>query len=457
MIQGQSRVTVVGTRRRVDVAVPTLAPIGEYSGRLARLCGDDRDPIRPAAWSLALPGDEPFPLGGNLAQLGVLDGQVLYLRDVATEPGAPPVVEDLDELVADQTNAHRRAMPPGGQAVLVGGLAWLTAIAVGLGWRMPGQASVLVLALAALALLATAWVLSQRGGMTPAPVRRAVAFTAVPCLAVAGGIIGQSAGGPGWRWMGCLIGANVATVMAIAVLPDPFLVAAELNLVAACVVGLLLAGLAAERTEGAAVVAAASVGLFALARYLAAALSAWSHRAVRTPAGAAALAGQFVDRTARLLAVVLAGPALALTVALPALALSGNGFGVALAAILCACLLVRARLAGFTAELVVYLGTGLVGLFSILLGGARLLHVSVAVQALGLTGAGAVVVGVGVAASVFGPPVPEEGQSGGVVPRPRKRSRAEVIGVVSAIAVAPLAMGVFGVLGHLVRVGRHLF
>lgn len=53
MADQQCRVTVVGQRRRVDLAVPATAPIGEYVGELAGMCGESDDDAMPAAWSLA--------------------------------------------------------------------------------------------------------------------------------------------------------------------------------------------------------------------------------------------------------------------------------------------------------------------------------------------------------------------------------------------------------------------
>ena len=42
-----SRVTVVGKKKRVDVAVPSSTLIGEYSARLAGCAEQERDPTPP--------------------------------------------------------------------------------------------------------------------------------------------------------------------------------------------------------------------------------------------------------------------------------------------------------------------------------------------------------------------------------------------------------------------------
>ncbi|WP_432974619.1 EsaB/YukD family protein [Dactylosporangium sp. CA-233914] len=458
MAEGQSRVTVVGAHKRVDVALPTSTPIGEYSARLAELCGQDRDPLKPPAWSLAPAGEVPFPLTAHLGELDVVDGQVLYLRDVAREPGDPPVVEDLDELVADETRASRRRMLPAGHVATYLGLLWMCATAVVLG-RQPhaSTGTVIALALAGLVLCATAWALSQRGGMIPIQLRRAMVLTALPCLAVAGEIVGLATGGPDYGWAGVIVGANVAGLIALAVLPDPYFFAIELHLVVAALMMTLIMSLHADRVETAALVAATSAGMLALARTIAAAFIASGHSALRSAPAAATGAGELVDRTRRLLAVVLAGPAIALTVTLPVLTASGNAFGLGLAGIVSAGLLVRARLAGFTVELLTFMGTGFVGLFSVLSDNGWVLHAAPSTRSIVLTIAALTVVGLGVALSLLGPADPDDATLASGMRKPVRRTRAEVVGAMTAMAVAPLTLGVFGMFSHLISVGRHLF
>src|ERR1700722_19642994 len=98
------RVTVVGETRRVDLAVPAQAPIAEFISTLAGLCAQDDDAAFPAVWSLAVPGRAPFPLHASLDQAGVLDGQVLYLRDLAAGEANEPVVLDIAEAVEEATD-----------------------------------------------------------------------------------------------------------------------------------------------------------------------------------------------------------------------------------------------------------------------------------------------------------------------------------------------------------------
>ena len=86
-------VTVHGSQRRVDLALPATVPILELTPLLAALCqaqaagkGQRNGPAvgTTAAWSLTRAGRHPFDLLTTLAEAGVLDGEVLHLVDVAS-------------------------------------------------------------------------------------------------------------------------------------------------------------------------------------------------------------------------------------------------------------------------------------------------------------------------------------------------------------------------------------
>lgn len=86
MANEHTRVTVVGTYRSVDIALPSLSPLGEYTPRLAEICGQDGSDQLPPVWSLARADTGPFALDTALLQAGVVDGEVLYLYDLAGGP-----------------------------------------------------------------------------------------------------------------------------------------------------------------------------------------------------------------------------------------------------------------------------------------------------------------------------------------------------------------------------------
>ncbi|MFE9191947.1 EsaB/YukD family protein [Micromonospora sp. NPDC007208] len=459
MANEQSRITVVGQLRRVDIAVPSTAPIGEYAPQLAELCGQAEPDVMPAAWSLAGVDGQAYPLDASLQDLGVVDGQVLYLRDVTREPGEAPVVKDIDEVVADESAAQRRARPGGGPVVLSFGLAWLAAAAVLIG-RASGlsapSVTVVVLVLVALALFGVGWGLQQKPSTMPETFVHLVVLGALPCLTVAGLLAGGGLGGPDYRWIGAIAGANLAALMGLALVPGVVLAAVEVQLFVAAVVALLLLGLEADRNQAMALVAAVAVAMLAGARRTSAMLTSWGVRRPRGRSAAAEATNELVRDSNRFLAVVVAGPTAALALALPPLAVSGEAFSVATAIVVSAALLARARQAAVTGELLATAGAGLVGLFALIVGVTQAGAADVLVAALLLV-AGLLVVGVGVAMAYLIPSKDDQIDAATVAQAPRKRSRAEVVGVVTGLAIAPLTLGVLGVFEHLIAVGRSLF
>lgn len=446
MANEHTRVTVVGTYRSVDIALPSLSPLGEYTPRLAEICGQDGSDQLPPVWSLARADTGPFALDTALLQAGVVDGEVLYLYDLAGGPIDVPYVKDIDEAVAEETEQLRRDTVHPGPVVLALGLALLIAAVVLLLLRYRTDTGAAVgLTVVGMALLGTAWGLGQRQTAVPVGLVLTVALTAVPCLAGAGLLIARSLGGSGWAWGGAAIGANTAMLMAIAMLPETIFVAAEVSLLVGCLTVALTAGLEADGVESAAIAATVATGMLALGRRLAALITAWMP--VRP-------IPELVHTSARILPVVLAGPALTLAVALPVLALSGRRFAVILAVFICIAVAARARGAAFTTELHLLGGAATIGVFGLLAAAARAFTTSGGAAAFILLGAGLLVVAAGVAMSVFIPPTKPHGPG----PKPPiRRSRAEALGVLAAIVIAPLTMGVFGVFGHLMMVGRTIF
>ncbi|GGK78669.1 type VII secretion integral membrane protein EccD [Mangrovihabitans endophyticus] len=447
-----SRISVVGDRKRVDLAVPSRTMIGEYAPRLAELCGHEPTGPMSPVWSLAAADSPPFPLDASLSDLGVVDGDVLYLRDTAREPGDAPVVKDLDEFVADETARQRRASGHPGPVVIAFGLVWLAIAAAYAAWRADGgTGSAISLIIAGLAMLGAAWGLRQRETGVPEVLVHLVTLTSVPCLAAAGALVAQGLGGDTYGGIGLTAGANFAVLMALAATPSTVLAAVEIPCAIAALVATLAAGLAADRIETAALVAAASTGLLALSRRLAATVTAWGARLPTTPS-AADTTGRLVDQSSRMLTVVITGPAAALAVTLPMLALSGRPFGIAAASVVTVALLARARQAAFTNELLASGGAAMAGILGLLVAAAELLGGGAPGDTL-LLAVGLSVVGAGVAMTVL---LPGPADSGGG-PRPRRRSRAEPIGVAASVMIAPVTLGVFGVFAHLVSVGRTLF
>ncbi|MFJ2952801.1 type VII secretion integral membrane protein EccD [Streptomyces sp. NPDC087226] len=185
-------VTVVGTRRRVDLAVPADAAIAAYTPALLELVGQGEfDETFPPVWSLALPGSAPFPPEASLRESGVLDGATLYLRDAAAGESDEPVVTDLEETVENtrsgMTGWGRR---PRAYTTLVLAVLSLVATFTMLAWthRIPsvtGSGAVGV----ALALALLAWYATRQDWSLPLRLRLFLAHSAVPLLAVAAAVL----------------------------------------------------------------------------------------------------------------------------------------------------------------------------------------------------------------------------------------------------------------------------
>lgn len=456
-----SRVTVVGSRRRIAIAVPSATPIGEYSARLAAMCGQDQDDNLPPAWSLAIAGEPAMPLDVSLSELGICDGQVLYLRDIAEGPGEPPRVEDMDEVVAEETNRQRRGMLASGPVYLSFGLIWLVGLALLTGFSShPDAFTVVLLTVGGLTTIGTAWVIQQRKIPVPETLRLLTALTALPMMAASGMQVAQILGGNGYRWAGGVAGVNIAAAMVLAAIPGAVIFAVEIQVLVTAILLLLVFGFNADRTQSAAILLMVGIGMLALARRITSTITAWAHRPVNSRVQSEASATRTVELvrfSGRLLGVVLVGPVIAIALSLPMIALTGRPVPLLLTLVAALALLARARLAGFTAELLAYGALGLEGLFVTGLGGARYLQASPAETASVLMLSGIVVVAIGVAGSLFARPA-EADQGIGLTGRPRpKRSRAEIVGVMTAVAVVPLTMAVMGVFSDLLEVGKSLF
>jgi hypothetical protein len=457
-VSGQrSRVTVVGTRKRVDVALPSVAPVGEYAGRLADLCGQETHDVFPPAWSLARAGAAPLSLESSLAAAGITDGAVLYLTDIAADPAGEPVIEDIDELVADETARRRRRVPPRGLVIAVVSLLWLAASAVLVALTgddaLTGGVS---LALGALALLVGAWTMAQKRAAVPPLLCVGMSVTAAALMAGAGALVTQALAGNESRWMGAVAGGNLGLVMALAATPEVVLIAIELQLLVAGLLAPLLMFLDANAVQAASAVVVVAVTMMGASKSTAAGIAAWGTRAPGRARPMAQTVTGMLDRAGQLLSVVVAGPVLALIVSLPILGTAGHGFAFALTVVTTVGLLLRVQQAGMGTEIVQYALAGVVGVFAAVLGLAHWLGGGGLVAAL-LTTGGLVMLAIGLAVVLV--PVPQERDAdlelGGAVPPPR-RSKAEVALMICNLATAPLAMGAFGIFGELIDLGRRL-
>jgi hypothetical protein len=442
----RSRVTVIGAQRRVDVAVPSAAPIGEYVAGLADLCGQDRRDALPAAWSLAPAAAPPLPLGESLAGAGIVDGQVLYLRDAAGDPDDVPVVLDIDETVIEGAEELRDQGVRRGLLVTGVGLLWSVATACLL-WIMPEPGAIeaaTALALGGLALILFSWGLEQRRSALPKNMLLAMSLTAAPSFAAAGGLLGGMIAGPELRWPGALVGANLAVLLALSATPAGAVVAIEISLALGGLLAPALVAAGADTLQSAAAVTVVALAVIALSRRIAALVAVFG-----SPSTDPAV---LFARTRRLLLMVILGPIAALLVSLPVLGRSGNIWGVLLCLTVSAAMLTRANQAVVPIESAALAATGAGGIF-----GAASVYVlrdSTSAWAVALVIlAGLAVVGTGIWYTLSAPPGGGPREPTG----PPKKRVADYAGMVCLALSAPLALGALGVLGVLMDEGKALF
>jgi type VII secretion integral membrane protein EccD len=191
---GACRVTVVGSRRRVDLVVPATAPVIELLPQLVQLTGEDDRPAVRDGWLLTRVGGDRLDPERSLGEAGVVDGELLYLDGV--DGAGPPVVEDFTEAVASVVEASgAKWTARRGRRLLEGlaGAVWLAAAAIALTTRGTGDARWAVLAVAA-GLDAGAAVLTW--WLRRAPAGAVAVVAALPFWAVGGASLATAAGQP---------------------------------------------------------------------------------------------------------------------------------------------------------------------------------------------------------------------------------------------------------------------
>jgi type VII secretion integral membrane protein EccD len=453
MQDGRSRITVVGARRRVDVAVPSAAPIGEYADGLADLCGLAGRGVSPPAWSLAPVAGPALPLGASIGEAGVADGQVLYLQDITRDPGAAPAVDDIDELVIGEAQRLRDRGGPRGIGVILIGLVWLAVTAAyffltGGDEVIPAAVSLTV---AGLLLLSTAWALEQRQARVPSALCLGMSLSSIPCFAASGAILATGLTGPATVWLGAVIGANAGALLTLVATPEPVVFAIELPCAIAAAVAGTLVSVHASAAQAAAAVVVVALGLIALARPTAAAITVF-HRRVRSGGrDAAHITTDLLIQARQLVAVVIAAPVLAAAVCLVILASSEDPFSISLAGVVALGLAIRARQSVVRLETAQLGGAAAVGLFAVLIAVTEYLPGDVWVPVI-LVGVGLILVMVGITSTLTAEPAPTGAGPAEWGPPPRRG--IDSTGPILSMLIAPLAMGAFGVLDQLVVIGR---
>jgi type VII secretion integral membrane protein EccD len=443
------RITVVGARRRVDLAVPAHAPIAEYVPELTRLCGQETDETFPSSWSLALPGARPFPLGVSLLEAQVVDGATLYLRDVAEGETDEPVVTDLEDLAEEVRDRWDRWNPRHrvhtaigiGLAVMVGSVA----LSAFLGPDSPVTAFVAIITGSVAAMLGGTAV--RRDWAVPAPLRAAVAMAACPLFGLAGYVIPPSANAVAPATAG---GAVIGALAAALAVPE---VATLLLLLVAAIalpVAIVLAVLHATFTESAAITGVVALVTLSAAPAIAGRLAtlAPARGTGGAPADPAGEIATIMGRGRGALITLALVLSLAVTACLLPLGDSDDPFAVGLAGCVGLALLVQAGESEVPVAVMSRLTAGFAGLTVVALRApVHLLHLSPGSVTLLVCALGAValVAGCGVASR----------RAAGETPGERP-SWLGTLGITLVALSVPLAAGVFGVFGDLAHLGGRL-
>lgn len=439
------RVTVVGERRRVDLALPAQAPIAEYVPRLASLCGQPESESMPSVWSLAESGGSSLALGDSLAGAGVVDGATLYLLDQRAAELGELTVTDLDEQVAAAQedgslwSARRRA-----QCVVGAGLLFMVVSAALLGARQTAGLSALLFGLAALCSALLAWYAESKNWPLPRAMRQVLALAACPLMACFG--LGAPVQGPVVTPMLVAGGAVLGALAALVALPAPSTVVLQLLTLAAALFIVPLTAFHAGVTSSAAAVA---MVLFLLTGLLP---RITSQIAVLVPAGpdtgAPALdSGDVADIVRRgngLLTFLSVVTGTVLAAALLTLTLSRGVCGLLLVACVSVGLLLQAGSVRVLTAVIPQLAAGVVGLLALAVRVPEYVLDSRAAGPLAAFAVGVVLVACGLFLAF------------GAALRPVEQERPTWPGALATFLVVvslPLAAGVFGLFGQLANLG----
>lgn len=435
-----SRVTLVAEQRRVDAVLPATEPIGTLMPEVLRLLDD---PVRHPAQLRHLVTSTGEVLDGQatLAERGVLDGSVLRLVR-ADEPLPAPVVHDVPEAVDDAVADHLwRWSPRAAQWTATVATAVLTA-AGGLVLRTnPGGA-------AGFAAAATLAVLLTVAGLAISALGRTRLGAAVTLGggALAGVAVWHGADLYDWepwiRWgsLGVLVGLLLAALGAATPLGRGGLVGGGLVALLAAMWG-ACTGLGLDAARTGAVLAVACVVLLNVMLRIALTLSGLTSLDDRRSAGSAVPRGDVLTalvHTHRSLVIATMAVAVAAVTAGWAPATRLDGWTAALAVLLAIVVASRARM------------FPLVPQKAVLLAAALAIWVNLAYRWADRTPwAAAPALGMLVAVLAIPLAVLTAEQPEHVRARLRRiTGRAEAA---AAVAIIPVALGVFGVYQRLLH------
>jgi type VII secretion integral membrane protein EccD len=446
------RVTVVGAHRRIDLAVPAVAPIAEYVNSLADLCGQEDSDVLPAAWSLAAPGRRAMPPTASLVDAGVVDGQILYLRDATDGEYDEPVVMDIEELVAgasDRVGGPRWNNPVRAAAIVVAGVGALVAAPLQSaltdhtsGSTLPGAVAVFT----GLFLPFLAWTARRSGWPIGTLPCQLMALAAVPALATAAWVLIRPSLPATTALIAVALAATVGALIALLAAPGVTSLAVQALALIALLVVALLSRLHATGAQSAATIALVGYAMLAAAPWAAGHLiSFWPLPSAET-ADADEQARTDVVRGRLLLTAWTAVSAVVVAVALVVVGREQDLYAAGLVGCLSVALLRRAGGYQLLAEAGPVVLAAAAGLFTVLVHLPRLvsgLPPQFGTVAAGLIGSMTLVLGVALAFRRDTEPLP-------------RQAWLRAVSGMCVIASVPLLLGMYGVFDQLFSIGRHM-
>ncbi len=165
------RVTVVGPRRRVDIVLPAYVPFAELFPTVLRYAGTDLANVglTRGGWVLQRLGQPPFHPGMTPQQVGLRDGEMVYLRPRMSQ--LPQLAfDDVADVIATGVNEQPDRWGPrtargvglaGGALALLAGAAAL--LLSGPPWVLPSIAAAAVAAAVLVAAIAVSRAVGDPG------------------------------------------------------------------------------------------------------------------------------------------------------------------------------------------------------------------------------------------------------------------------------------------------------
>lgn len=362
------RLTLIGSRRRVDAALPAAVPVAELIPDVLDLLGESVDGAA-VEWGLLRTGGRPLDLERSLADQGVEDGSMLFLHDLASAPSAP-LIEDYAEQVAVAVDAQPGRWDSGMAAALLVAAGAATAVAAGLLELAAGDARSRAVLGGVGVLVVTAGAVAVIGVLRRRLLATVLVLSGLPLWAAAGTGVAGLGHASALPMLASALGAIALGALVAIVIAGDEALSPGAGILAATLIPTLVS--AAAAVFGASVQAAAALMLPLFLGALALTAPATVRLAGISTAGLERLDGRLAIGR-QMMASLLAGASLAIAASCVVLAASGQWPAWLLVGVAAVAAGLRARHFRFAAEIVPLVAAALIGLIALELPLAMLL------------------------------------------------------------------------------------